>query len=208
VRPAEVEHANIYGPRGAECLIVGAHPDWVATDSLARDVFSTPRCAPAPAVLMVAGRIRREMRIGDRAAKLAVEGLTLEVIAAAARQLEDHRFGSAPVWLRAVRERLHDDFASDVRLYVLARNAGVHPVHLARAFRRCFGCSPGEYVRQRRIDRASNELADSNRSIGEIAMDAGFSSPSHFTTAFRRASGMTPREYRSAARSSRRVFRS
>ena len=56
--------------------------------------------------------------------------------------------------------------------------------------------SPGEYVRQRRLDPARGQLAQSDRSIAEIALDAGFSSPSHFATAFRRAMGMSPRDYR------------
>ena len=203
VRPAAAVHGNVYGPCGAECLIVGARADWVATDSVARDVFSVPRVAAAPALLVVARRIRREMRIGDRAAELAVEGLALEVIAAAARQLADRRYRSPPRWLQVVRELLHDDLVSDIRIHVIARRAGVHPVHLARAFRQCFGCSPGEYARQRRIDRACMQLGESSRSIAEIALDAGFSSPSHFATVFRRATGMSPRDYRT---SSQRVF--
>ena len=94
VRPAAAVHGNVYGPCGAECLIVGAHAEWVASDSVARDVFGAPRVASAPALLVVARRIRREMHIGDRAAELAVEGLALEVIAAAARQLSDRRSSS------------------------------------------------------------------------------------------------------------------
>jgi AraC family transcriptional regulator len=100
-----------------------------------------------------------------------------------------------------VREQLHDDSATALRLHVIAQRAGVHPVHLTRAFRQCFGCSPGDYVRQRRIDRACVALTESDRSITTIALDAGFSSPSHFATAFRRATGMTPRDYRSTAQS-------
>ena len=200
VRPAGAVHENVYGATGAECVIVGARPEWVASDRVARDVFSTPGLATAPAPLMIARRIRRELRIADRAATLAIEGLALELIAAAARQLDDRRQRVPPVWLRAVRAQLHDDFARDVRLHVVARDAGVHPVHLARAFRQAFRCSPGEYVRQRRIDRACTELTGSARSIAEIAVDTGFASPSHFATAFRRATGVTPRDYRIRAR--------
>ena len=155
----------------------------------------------------VARRIRRELRVGDRAAALAIEGLTLELIAAVARGFDRGATRLPPPWLRSVRDRLHDEFAGDVRLTDIARDAGVHAVHLARAFRECFGCTPGEYVRQRRIDHASHELSASVRSIAEIALDAGFASPSHFATAFRRATGMTPRAYRAHARASTRTFR-
>jgi AraC family transcriptional regulator len=199
VRPAGVVHANVYGPRGAECMIVSASAEWVASDRIARTVFETPRASTTQAPLVVARRIRRELGIGDDASVLAIEGLTLELIASTARQLVERRPRSVPRWLHEVRDRLHHDFAAPVRLNAVARDAGVHPVHLARAFRQCFGCSPGEYVRQRRLDRACVQLGDATRSIAEIALDAGFSSPSHFATAFRRATGLAPRDYRARA---------
>jgi AraC family transcriptional regulator len=199
VRPAAVVHENVYGDHGAECVCVGAHPNWVASDRIASRVFGTPGIAVAGTPLAIARRIRRELTVGDEAAPLAIEGLALELVAIAARQLDAPRVLSAPAWLRAVRERLHDDDAKGIRIHVMARDAGVHPVHLTRAFRQCFGCSPGEYARQRRIDRACVELAASDRSIAAIALDAGFASPSHFATAFRKATSMTPRGYRMAA---------
>jgi AraC family transcriptional regulator len=208
VRPAAVVHSNVYWDAGAECVIIGARPEWVATDAIARAVFSAPTLAPSPVSRVVGQRIRRELGIGDDASTLAIEGLAFELVAAAARTLNGPRGQAAPAWLRAVREQLHDDFASTIRLWVLARAAGVHPVHLTRAFRKCFGCSPGEYVRQRRIDHACRLLAESDRSITAVALDAGFSSPSHFATAFRRATGSSPRGYRLAAQTKpRREFR-
>jgi AraC family transcriptional regulator len=200
VRPAAEPHENSYGRRGAECVIVGAHPSWVECDAVARRVFSRPGIAAAPSVMLVARRMRRELSIGDSAAALAVEGLAMEFVAAAARQLRDRVRRVAPPWLREVRDALHDEPERATRLHVFAERARVHPAHLARAFRQFYGCSPGEYVRQRRIERGCTELAETNRSIAEIALDAGFASPSHFATAFRRITGTTPRDYRAAAR--------
>jgi len=198
LRPAAIVHSNVYGDGGAECLIIGATSEWVATDAIARAVFSAPTLALLPTARVLGERMRRELGIGDAASALSIEGLALELIAAAARQLKDPRGWAAPAWLRAIRERLHDDHATTIRLHIVAREAGVHPVYLTRAFRRCFGCSPGEYVRHHRIERACEELATTDRSIAEIALGAGFASPSHFATAFRRAVGVSPRDYREA----------
>jgi AraC family transcriptional regulator len=200
VRPAELVHDNAYGPRGAECLIVSATTEWVARDHIARRVFDVPRVSPAHAPLLVARRMWRELLVGDDASALAIEGLTLELIATTARQVAGGHQRAVPPWLRTVRDRLHHDFATPVRLTALAAEAGVHAVHLTRAFRQCFGCSPGEYVRQRRLDRASMDLVASDRSVAEIALDAGFASPSHFATAFRRATGVSPSEFRATAK--------
>jgi AraC family transcriptional regulator len=199
VRPAGAVHDNTYGPHGAECMIVSAAAEWVARDRVARVVFDAPRTFPALAPLAVARRIRRELRVGDDASALAIEGLTLELIASTARQADRRTRRTAPRWLAAVRDRLHDDFAAPVRLASLAAEAGVHPIHLARTFRQCFGCSPGEYVRQRRLDHAAAQLAGSTRTVAQIAIDAGFASPSHFATAFKRATGVSPTDFRSSA---------
>jgi len=200
-RPADVIHENAYGSRGAECLIIAAEPSWVASDRVARTVFSATAVAPGAVALMVARRIRHELRVGDDASVVAIEGLSLELIANASRQLDRARPRTPPEWLQVIRERLHEEHSKPVRLHALARDAGVHPVYLARAFRQQFGCSPGEYLRQRRIDHACTDLANTERSITAIALDAGFASPSHFATAFRAAMGLSPRDYRTAARS-------
>jgi AraC family transcriptional regulator len=195
-----VVHENEYGLRGAECLIIAADPVWVAGDRVARSVFGATAITSGPTALTVAKRIRRELRVGDDAASVAIEGLALELVASVSRQLNRSHSHAMPRWLEIVRERLHDEHHKPVRIHTLACDAGVHPVYLARAFRERFGCSPGEYLRQRRIDLSCAELAETERSIAAIALDAGFASPSHFATAFRAAMGMSPRDYRIAAR--------
>ena len=82
------------------------------------------------------------------------------------------------------------------RLAGVARIAGVHPMHLAKLFRRRFGCSMGEYLRRRRIAWACGQLAHGEGTITAIAQDAGFADHAHFTRTFVRVTGCTPRWYR------------
>jgi carbonic anhydrase len=51
-----------------------------------------------------------------------------------------------PRWLAVARELLDDHCGEAVRVAERARAAGVHPVHLARVFRRYLGCTPGDYL--------------------------------------------------------------
>ena len=85
------------------------------------------------------------------------------------------------------------------RLGELARTVDVHPVYLARAFRRSYGCSPGEYLRRRRMEHAVAMLHDDRMGIADIAVACGFVDQSHFTHAFRRAYRYTPAQYRTLA---------
>ena len=73
-------------------------------------------------------------------------------------------------------------------------------MHLARAFRKHFGCTPGEYVRHLRIEFASRELSKSDTPLVEIALAAGFAHQSHFSRIFKRQTGMTPSAFRAALR--------
>jgi AraC family transcriptional regulator len=82
----------------------------------------------------------------------------------------------------------------------LAVGVGVHPVTLARAFRRAFGCTIGEYLRRLRIERAAEQLATGTQPLAEIALAAGFADQSHFSNVFRRRVGMSPSAYRREVR--------
>lgn len=82
------------------------------------------------------------------------------------------------------------------RLADVARVAGIHPMHLAKLFRRRFGYSMGEYLRRRRITWACVQLAHSEETITDIALQAGFADHPHFTRTFVRVTGCTPQWYR------------
>jgi AraC family transcriptional regulator len=78
----------------------------------------------------------------------------------------------------------------------LATTVGVHPVHLSRAFRAAYGCTPGEYLRRLRIEHAQRLLAESRMPLAQVACAVGYYDQSHFTAVFRRLTGSTPAQYR------------
>jgi AraC family transcriptional regulator len=154
---------------------------------------------------LVSGMARRvydEMRRMDAAAPLAIEGLLLELVASASRIQEQNGTSGRARWLEDTRDRIHVELAARPTLTGLAESAGVHPVTLARAFRRAFGCTVGEYVRRLRIERAARRLADTDLSLAEIALTEGFSDQSHFSNLFRRHTGLSPLQFRRAVRPS------
>jgi AraC family transcriptional regulator len=150
----------------------------------------------------IARRVHDEMRRMDATAPLAIEGLLLELVAGASRLREQNRgSGRRPHWLDDARELIHLELGARPSLSGLAQSVGVHPVTLARAFRRAFGCTVGEYVRALRIERATHQLAQTELSLAEIALAAGFSDQSHFSNLFRRHTGLSPFRYRQVVRS-------
>lgn len=87
-----------------------------------------------------------------------------------------------------------------ITLRDLADCAGVSPRECQRMFRRYLHCRPMEYLCQRRLLVAAEQLAATSFSVTEIALQCGFSSPSYFSKQFKRLVGQTPAAYRAGQR--------
>jgi AraC family transcriptional regulator len=152
----------------------------------------------APAAVTLGRRIACELEAPDASSALAVEGLILQLLALGERESAVPARRS-PAWLSAVVELLHDRAPDVPSLGELAAEAGVHPGHLARAFRQAFGVTVCEYSRSLRLDWAAARLED-DAPLAQVALEAGFADQSHLTRAFRRHLGVTPGRYRELLR--------
>jgi AraC family transcriptional regulator len=133
---------------------------------------------------------------------LEIECWIVEVLAHADRQNRTGRSSPPPSWLLAVRERLREEYDGPFSLADLAAPAGVHPAHLARAFREHFGTTVGAYVRNRRLRYARTRIATSADALTEVALDAGFADQAHLTRAFRNRWGVSPARWRRSMQTS------
>jgi AraC family transcriptional regulator len=140
-------------------------------------------------------RLYREFRDIDDASALAIESLVLEVAVEAARRAPLGRETRIPKWLRNAEDLLRERFTRSIVLSAVAREVGVHPVHLARTFHRTFGQTMGDFIRMLRVDFACSRMRN-RASLASIALSAGFADQSHFCRTFKRVVGMTPSDYR------------
>jgi AraC family transcriptional regulator len=132
----------------------------------------------------------------DSASHLAIEGLALEMLAEVSRRHVRLSDRTPPRWLAKAVELLREKFSERLTITQVATSVGVHPVHLAREFRRFHRCTIGEYIRQLRVERACIQLHASDEPLAAIAASVGFSDQSHFSRTFKRLIGMTPAQYR------------
>jgi AraC family transcriptional regulator len=142
-------------------------------------------------------QLYRELRSEPVACSLTIDALIWEILAAASG-MEMRRADAVPAWWGRVLDLIHSECSRGLRTSELAAEAGVHPVHLARVFRRICRQTPGEYVQRLRVRLASEKLSASDEGIAEIAAETGFADQSHFTRIFKRHTRMTPGEFRLA----------
>ena len=131
----------------------------------------------------------------DTFSPLAIEGLAMELLATFSRQVFQKEERAAPLLKRA-EDFLQTNFCSAPTSGEVAAVVGVHPVHLARVFRAKHGCTVGEYLRRLRLNFAYEQISSTKKSLGQIALAAGFADQSHLTRSFKEHFGLTPSAYR------------
>lgn len=98
--------------------------------------------------------------------------------------------------LRRVIDAMNEHLADDFRLAHLAHIADLSQYHFSRMFKRATGLAPLQYFIRLRMSRARHLLLETDRSIIDVGLEVGYSSPSHFSQVFRREVGVTPSAYR------------
>ena len=163
-------------------------------------VFDSSMSSQTETIAWLGHRIHREFCRPDAVSTLAIEGLIFEILAEASRGKVSASEKKFPCWLEKAREFLHDNFSESMTIDAVAEIADVHPVHLARVFRRQTGGTIGEYVRRLRVEFARRQISTTDLSLSEIALAAGFSDQSHLNKTFKSLFGFTPSEYRKTSR--------
>ncbi len=78
----------------------------------------------------------------------------------------------------------------------LASKAHYSRFHAHRVFQRATGETPGEFRRRLLLEKSAYQLSRSERSITDIAFDAGFEALESFTRAFRKTFKLSPSHFR------------
>jgi AraC family transcriptional regulator len=189
-------HADRFYESGGQLLNLELFPHFV--QMLETHGFQTANRIQlqSPYLLQLGFRLQNEILRKDTAWELATEGLALELIAELMRQGESRASQPGSDWLSRVRDLLHDEFRKNLTLKELAQSVDVHPVHLARAFRKRHHVCVGDYLRRLRVESACNDLSTSNLPIVEVAARNGFSDQSHMSRVVKRYTGLSPHEFR------------
>lgn len=87
-------------------------------------------------------------------------------------------------------------FREPLPLSQIARVAAMTPPGFSRYFRRVTGRNVSAFLNDLRVDHSARLLAESDRTVADIAGAVGYETLSNFNRRFRERMGMPPREYR------------
>jgi AraC-like DNA-binding protein len=102
-----------------------------------------------------------------------------------------------PVYVHLLRAKdmIDREYARELDVATLARQAHASTAHFARSFTQAFGETPHQYLRRRRIERAAELLRGTGVSVSETSLEVGFHSLGSFSSAFRELVGESPAAY-------------
>ena len=112
--------------------------------------------------------------------------------------LKDNTIADYSERLNRVLNHIRDNISRPMTLEELAGIACFSPFHFHRIFAAYTSETVGGYIRRIRLDNAVYELYNSDKSITDIALDAGYDTPAAFSRAFREQYGKTPSDFKRA----------
>jgi AraC family transcriptional regulator len=192
--PSGVQHTTLIGPAGASLFTIELRERHLQQMDV-RVAAETKVDRGAGAMLWPGLRLYLAFKT-QTADPLVVESNVLELLSTIAGFSSEEK--TAPTWLGRVKDRMNDEFRDEISMRDLAGDAGVHPVHLARAFRRSEKLTPGEYLQRLRVRAACHRLREPDYPLVAIAMECGFADQSHFSRVFQRFTKTTPARFRRA----------
>lgn len=187
--------ADDFGPT-TDCLLVDCTPTFIRRLPVGKE---RTMCLSDGEFVSLHAQLRKELKYGDACCEILCESLLLKAFGTAVRRRQELKRPKCPAWLIEFRNALEAHAHTRLRIANIAKQIDVHPIHAHQMFKKFFKCTPGEFVRYKRVELAKAQLAGSKLSVDSISGTAGFCDRSHFARVFVKTVGMSPTEYRELA---------
>jgi len=107
--------------------------------------------------------------------------------------------GGLPIHLlRKVEDYVAEHLAEEISIERLAALVELSASHFAHVFKETTGMTPLQFVTRQRVTRAQQLIRETSRSLIDVGLEVGYTSPNHFAQVFRRVVGVTPTEFRTS----------
>lgn len=98
-------------------------------------------------------------------------------------------------WIEEIKKAIlyiEEHLTEELKINDIAKQVCISPFYFQKGFAMLCGFTVSEYIRNRRLSLAGNDVLDSRQKIIDIALKYGYDSPDSFTKAFIRFHGVSP----------------
>jgi transcriptional regulator GlxA family with amidase domain len=155
------------------------------------------RSAVAELYVALASTLNNERDCAENSLRRAAAILQVVDVTHAPRS-QRPKGGLAPWQIRLVTTHIESNLTTPIKSCELAAIARLSSCHFSRVFRESLGCSPVEYISQRRVERAQGLMLSTVAPLSQIALDCGLADQAHLSRLFRRFVGESPSAWRRA----------
>lgn len=153
-------------------------------------------------VLATFGRAMQAIRANRPALQQVLAGTTANLLGLfySAQQAQPAFDAQSTNVIESAISRIHNEYANDLSMKLLARELGVGYRWFRGAFAAHTGLAPHRYLLELRLVCARNLLSETELSIKEVAMQTGFQDEHYFSRLFQRKLNLSPSQWRSRDR--------
>lgn len=147
-------------------------------------------------------RLIKEMDKQQLTSRLRIKACMLELISIFLEHLPDIVQEGSPTQdlqkIKVVLQYIDEHLADSITVEDLAKQVFLHPNYFIVFFKGILGCSPIQYVNQRRMETAKSLLLQPECNVSDVASRVGMQIY-YFSRMFKAQTGLTPSRYRKQA---------
>ena len=140
------------------------------------------------------GQLYEQIPVFDDTQLACLKNLLSSILFSNAIELENTNIAES------IRDYIDENLGEELSATVLCRRFFISRNYLYRAFRENFGCTPVEYITERRLEKAEKLLAETKEPVYSICERVGIRNYTYFCNLFRKQTGITPTGYRKMMR--------
>lgn len=163
-------------------------------NELMRLKYSNPKLYDNNKSLIESIRFNSERLLYDR---METQGIIFQLLSRFIRYAKP-KYYSTDQRIRQAIHHINTNISESFVLGELAEHACMSVDHFIRKFRKEIGCTPAQYIIQRKITKAQILLASTDLPIKDVASSIGCYDFSYFSRLFKKHTSLTPLKYRNS----------
>lgn len=137
-----------------------------------------------------------EWKINETSSLSKLNHLPFEMARKYSMLAKNYTFGKYSYLIRNIINYIHQHYAAELSLSVLAEAFGKNASYLSNAFKKEVGDTLTEYISKTRIQASLRYFNTTNMSVADAANAVGISDFGYFSKLFKKYVGVSPREYK------------